>query len=278
MRTAQEFPRPFMKWAGGKRQLIPQITRFLPKSYNKYIEPFVGGGAMFFSLSAKRAILMDINPDLINIYQVIKTDLESLITSLKKHKNEEAYYYQVRNVDRNREEFCNWSNVEKASRHIFMNHVCFNGLFRVNSSGYFNVPFGDYKNPTLCDENNLRAVHDSLQNVDLYVSSFEKVLELAEKDDFVYFDPPYVPLSETANFTSYTKENFGPDDQKKLFQVFRQLDAKGCKIIMSNSYCDFILDLYKEYRIETLMASRAINRDATKRGKIKEVLILNNFL
>ncbi len=261
----------------GKRQILAQLDPFLPKSYNKYIEPFLGGGAVFFHLLPQRPILININPDLMNIYQVIKTDVESLIVSLKQHKNEASYYYQIRNIDRDPIQFSKWFPVEKASRHIFMNHVCFNGLYRVNSSGFFNAPFGQYKNPTICDEPNLRAVHDALQNVELIAGSFELCLEYAEKNDLIYMDPPYIPISKSANFTSYTKDNFGPEDQQKLFSVFQQLDAKGCKILLNNSYCDFILDLYHEYRIETLMANRAINSDATKRGKIKEVLIMNNF-
>ena len=274
-KTIVDIPRPVMKWAGGKRQLLSQLDPFIPSRFNKYIEPFVGGGALFFYLLPERAILMDINPDLINIYKVIKQDVDGLIISLKQHKNDEEYYYKIRDIDLNKEEFKKWSDVEKASRNIYMNHTCFNGLYRVNSEGHFNVPFGDYKNPVLCDEENLRAVNKALKNTDLYVSSFEKCLEYAAKDDFIYLDPPYVPLSETASFTSYTKENFEPDDQRKVLEIFKQLDKKQCKILLSNSYCDFILDLYKDFKIETIMANRAINSDGSKRGKIKEVLIIH---
>jgi DNA adenine methylase len=272
-----DVPRPVMKWAGGKRQLLEQLDSYIPKTFNKYIEPFVGGGAMFFYLLPEKAILIDINPDLINIYTVIKNNVQELIESLLQHKNDSEYYYTIRDVDRDKEVFSKWSDVEKASRNIYMNHTCFNGLYRVNSKGFFNVPFGDYKNPLICDEENLLAVHEALENVELHVGSFEMCLDFAETGDFIYFDPPYVPVSQSANFTSYTKENFGRNDQYKLFEVFKELDARGCKMLLSNSHSEFIIDLFKEYRVETLMANRAINSDGSKRGKIKEVLILNNF-
>ena len=268
---------PFVKWAGGKRQLIPQIKEYLPQSYNKYIEPFVGGGALFFHLKPKEAILIDINENLINCYKVIKNNVSELIFSLKKHKNEKEYYYGVRSADRDVESFKKWSDVEKASRTIYMNRCCYNGLYRVNSKGFFNVPFGRYKNPKFCNEKNLNAVHESLQNARIVLDSFETCLNYAEKDDFVYFDPPYHPLSDTANFTSYTKDNFGKESQIKLRDVFKTLDERGCKVMLSNSYNDFVLDLYEEFRIITLNAKRAINSDASKRGEIKEILVLNNY-
>ncbi len=274
-------PHPFLKWAGGKRQLLSQMKVFFPKVFNKYIEPFVGGGAVFFYLSRKnllknKTILIDINPDLINCYNVIKTDVEDLIKSLIKHKNEKEYYYTIREVDR-KEEYENWNSIEKASRIIYMNRCCYNGLYRVNSKGYFNVPFGKYKNPQFCNKLNLRAVHSALKNVKIINDSFKVVLNFAQKGDFIYFDPPYVPISNSANFTSYTKDSFDKENQIQLFNVFKTLDNRGCKIVLSNSYCDFILDLYKDYKINTLLAKRAINSDASKRGKIEEVLITNGF-
>ena len=268
---------PFVKWAGGKRQLIPQMEEYLPQNYIKYIEPFVGGGALFFHIKPKTAVLIDTNEDLINCYNVIKNNLSELIRSLKKHKNEKEYYYQVRSADREIESFKKWTNVEKASRTIFMNRCCYNGLYRVNSKGEFNTPFGSYKNPKFCNEVNLNAVHETLKSAQLIQGSFETCLKYAEKDDFVYFDPPYHPLSETANFTSYTKDSFGKDSQIKLLEVFKQLDERGCKVMLSNSYNEFILDLYEGFKIITLNAKRAINSDASKRGKIKEILVLNNF-
>jgi len=275
VKTIVDIPRPFLKWAGGKRQLIPQMDKFFPDSFNKYIEPFLGGGAIFFYLLPKKAILIDINEELINVYKVIKNNVYELIDSLKKHKNEKEYYYKIRNLDRNPKEFAKLSNIEKASRTIFMNRCCYNGLYRVNSKGQFNVPFGRYKNPKFCDKENLIAVHKALQNVKIINSSFEKCLDYAEKNDFIYFDPPYMPISNSANFTSYTKNNFTQQDQIRLFKIFKKLDERGCKVMLSNSYTNFILELYKDYNIHILQAKRAINSDASKRGIIKEVLIIN---
>jgi DNA adenine methylase len=275
-KTIVENPHPFLKWAGGKRQLLSQIDLYIPKSFNKYIEPFVGGGALFFYLLPKNAILNDINQDLINTYRVIKENVSELITSLKKHKNEEEYFYKIRSVDRNLDEFKTWSDVEKASRIIYLNRCCYNGLYRVNSKGYFNAPFGKYKNPKICNEENLKLVHKVLKDVKLMNTSFELCLNYAKKDDFIYFDPPYVPISESANFTSYTKSSFKKEDQIKLFNVFKELDQKGCKLLLSNSYNEFILKLYKNYQINIVYAKRAINSNPDKRGEIKELLIINN--
>ena len=276
-RALEHVAHPFVKWAGGKRQLIPQIEEHLPQEYNTYIEPFIGGGALFFHLKPKNAVIIDINAELINTYKVIKNNVSELIQSLKKHKNDKDYYYRVRSADREIESFQKWSDVEKASRTIFMNRCCYNGLYRVNSKGFFNVPFGRYKNPKFCNEMNLNAVHETLKNALIIHGSFEVCLDHAEKGDFVYFDPPYHPLSETANFTSYTKDNFEKDSQVKLKEVFKKLDDRGCKVMLSNSYNDFILDLYEDFKIVTLSAKRAINSNASKRGEIKEILVLNNF-
>ncbi|MHA1195623.1 MAG: DNA adenine methylase [Promethearchaeota archaeon] len=272
-----DVPKPFLKWAGGKRQLISQMDPYFPKKFNKYIEPFVGGGAIFFYLLPKRAILMDINQELINVYNVIKNNIEELINSLKKHVNEREYYYKIRNLDRDPSIYENLSNVEKASRTIYLNRCCYNGLYRVNSKGQFNVPFGRYKNPQFCDEKNLMVVHEALQNVEIVNASFEKCLDFAEKNDFIYLDPPYVPISSSSNFTSYTKDNFGREDQIKLHHIFKALDERGCKVMLSNSYNEFILNLYKDYKINILQAKRAINSDAKKRGEIRELLITNFY-
>ena len=272
-----DVPKPFLKWVGGKRQLILQMNDYFPKEFNKYIEPFVGGGAIFFYLLPETAILIDVNKDLINTYNIIRNNVSELIKSLKIHKNEKDYYYEVRSQDRNPEEYNKLSDVNKASRTIYLNRCCFNGLYRVNSKGQFNVPFGKYSNPKFCDEENLVAIHKALKNVLLINDSFEKCLDFAEKDDFIYFDPPYVPISPSANFTSYTKGNFGKEDHIKLFNVYKNLDERGCKVLLSNSYSEFILDLYKDYQINILHAKRAINSDGSKRGKIKELLITNSF-
>ena len=268
-------PHPFLKWAGGKRQLIPQMKKYFPKHFNKYIEPFIGGGAVFFHMLPEKAILIDINEELINCFKVIKNNVKELIELLKNHKNEKKYYYKIRSLDRTHETYNKLSDVEKASRAIYLNRCCYNGLYRVNSKGQFNVPFGKYKNPNFCDEKNLMAVNRVLKNVDIFHGPFEKCLDFADKDDFIYFDPPYHPISETSSFTSYTKENFGKESQKMLFNVFEILDERGCRLMLSNSYNPFIIELYKEYKIIFLNAKRAINSIANKRGFIKEILVLN---
>ncbi|MFX0033795.1 MAG: DNA adenine methylase [Promethearchaeota archaeon] len=270
-------PHPFLKWAGGKRQLIPQLSKFIPHNFNRYIEPFVGGGALFFYLLPSNAILIDNNLELINCYKVIKERVEDLINSLKKHKYKKVYYYKVRAIDRNSQLYSKLSDIERASRTIYLNKTGFNGLYRVNSKGFFNVPFGRHKNPTICDEENLRAVYKVLKNINIFHGSFEMCLNFAEKDDLIYLDPPYYPISKTALFTSYTKQDFGEDSQLKLFEIFKKLDKKGCKLLLSNSYCEFILDMYKDYRIITLKAKRAINSVSSKRGLINEVLITNQL-
>lgn len=268
-------PHPFLKWAGGKRQLISQMYKYFPKNFNKYIEPFIGGGAVLFYLKPKFSIIIDINKDLINCYKVIKNNVKELIELLKNHKNEKNYYYKIRALDRDDEKFTKLSNIEKASRIIYLNRCCYNGLYRVNSKGQFNVPFGKYRSPNFCDKENLLAVNKALQNVKIIHGSFELCLDYAEKDDFVYFDPPYYPISKTSSFTSYTKENFGKNSQKRLYNVFENLNERGCKLMLSNSYNEYIKSLYENYRIVTLDARRAINCNAAKRGNINVLLILN---
>ena len=268
-------PHPFIKWAGGKKQLLEQIDEYLPQKFNNYIEAFVGGGALFFYLLPNKAFLIDNNEELINCYNVIQNKVKDLIISLKKHKNEKEYFYKIRNIDRNPQEYNNKSDVERASRTIFLNKCCFNGLFRVNSRGEFNVPFGKYKNPKFCDKENLLTVNKVLKNIRIVNGDFQECLKFVKKDDFVYFDPPYQPISETSNFTSYTKENFSKKDQVRLFEVYEELDNRGCRLMLSNSYNDFILELYDNFNIKTVYAKRAINSDATGRGEIKEVLIIN---
>ena len=273
--TQKTQPHPFLKWAGGKRQLLPQMEKYFPKHYNQYIEPFIGGGAVFFHLLPENSIVSDNNPDLINCYKVIKNDVEGLIKSLKKHRYEKNYYYEIRSLDRDFKKFAELSDVEKASRSIYLNKTGYNGLYRVNSKGLFNVPFGRHKNPKICDETNLRNVSQVLKKVEIFLGSFEICLDFAEKDDFIYFDPPYFPLSDTALFTSYTKNSFDKSSQIKLFEVFMELNKRGCNLMLNNSYSEFILDLYKDFKIVILKAKRNINSNSQKRGLINEVLILN---
>lgn len=280
---SRKAPYPFVKWAGGKRQLISQMKNFFPNNFNNYIEPFVGGGAVFFYLYKNnriknRAILIDINKDLINCYEVIKNQVESLIEELKiheKYKHNKKYYYKIRAWDRDSRKYNTLSDIKKAARILYMNRVCFNGLYRVNSKGQFNVPFGRYKNPNICDEENLRAVSKALKNVELVHGSFKECLKYSEENDFIYFDPPYHPISESSSFTSYTKEDFQKQSQIELKKLFQKLNKKNCHLILSNSYTDFIKNLYKDYSLKILKAKRAINSNGDSRGKIKEILIIN---
>ena len=269
-------PEPFLKWAGGKSQLLKQFECFLPSKFNNYLEPFVGAGSVFFylyntgRLKGKKIILIDSNEELINCFLVIKENVERLISILKgpKYVNKKEVYYRIR-AEEPKDRF------ERAARTIYLNKTCFNGLYRVNSKGKFNVPFGRYKAPLICDSRNLRAVSIALKNVKILCDDFEKSLEYAGKRDFIYFDPPYQPLSKTSNFTSYTKDAFSEEDQKRLCEVFKRLDKMGCKIILSNSDTHFIRKLYKKYRIETVYAKRAINCKPSGRGVIKELVVLN---
>ncbi len=279
----KKLPKPFLKWAGGKRQLIPQMINYFPKNFFTYIEPFIGGGAIFFYLycnnllANKKVVIFDINEDLINSYNVIKTHVMDLIESLKIHKNEKEYFYKVREQDRDPAIYDNLTDIEKASRIIYLNRCCYNGLYRVNSKGYFNVPFGKYKNPNFCDEENLIAVNKALKNVKILNNSFEKCIEFADKGDFIYFDPPYFPISETSSFTSYTKDNFGKEAQISLSKAFIKLDKIECNLMLSNSNNIFIRNLYKDFNITELLAKRVINSNRNKRGRIKELLITNDF-
>ncbi|MGG3689052.1 DNA adenine methylase [Caldifermentibacillus hisashii] len=275
--TKSRVIQPFLKWAGGKRQLLPEIRKYIPKRMGTYYEPFLGGGAVLFDLQPKKAVINDINSELINTYLVIKNNVDELIEDLRKHENTSDYYYKIRDLDRDKNRFSKLSDVEKASRLIFLNKTCFNGLFRVNSQGQFNVPFGRYKNPNIVNEFVLRAVSHYLNNNEVKIlnGDFADAVSSAKKGDFVYFDSPYDPVSETASFTGYTLGGFNKDEQIRLRDLFVDLDKRGCKVLLSNSATDFIKDLYKDYHIEIVSATRNINSIATKRGKIDEVLVMN---
>ncbi|WP_395649146.1 DNA adenine methylase [Planktothrix agardhii] len=274
--------KPFLKWAGGKRQLLPEILKYLPKNIGKttYFEPFLGGGALLFELQPKQAIVNDSNRELINCYRVIKDNVEELIEVLKVHKakNSKEYFDYLRGIDRLKQ-YNKFSDIQKAARIIYLNKTCYNGLFRVNSKGQFNVPFGSYKNPNILDEAVLRGVNDYLnqKSVTFLNRDFAEAVKDAKKGDFVYFDPPYDPVSNTASFTGYDINGFNQNEQRRLKQVVDELTEKGCNVMLSNSATDFILDLYKDhkYTIETVSATRSINSNALKRGKINEVLVLN---
>jgi DNA adenine methylase len=275
-------PKPFVKWVGGKRQLLKQFREmdlYPPHNFNSinstYYEPFVGGGAVFFDLLPKKAVLSDLNKELVITYNIIKNDIEELIKSLKKHRYKKEYFLKVRAKNVNK-----LTDLEIASRFIFLNRTCFNGMYRVNSKGQFNVPFGKYTNPTICDEDNLRKVSKALQEADITVGDYKKVLDKAQKRDFIYFDPPYYPVSKTASFTSYTKEDFLNKEQIELRDTFLELHKRGCFVMLSNSDTPFINEIYKEIenegiKINKVRAGRAINSNGSKRGKINEVLITN---
>lgn len=268
---------PFLKWAGGKGQLLKQYEAFFPSKFNNYIEPFVGGGAVFFHLyntgrvgNGKRAILIDSNEELINCYLTIKTDVNRVIRVLSspKFKNEEDVYYEIRSEEPTR-------RLERAARIIYLNRTCFNGLYRVNNQNKFNVPFGRYKNPMICNSKNLRPASSALKNVEILPGDFKRCLDFAKRNDFIYFDPPYQPLSSTSSFTSYTKSSFDEQDQEKLCEVFRKLDRRKYKVMLSNSDTPLIRKLYKGFKIETVSARRAINCNGSGRGRIAELVILN---
>lgn len=273
-------PIPFVKWVGGKRQLLKQFRKlglYPPEGFNpathSYYEPFVGGGAVFFDLLPERAVLSDMNKELVTTYNVIKNDVGALIRSLHKHTYNKEYYLKVRATDP-----AALSDVEVASRFIFLNRTGFNGLYRVNSAGKFNVPFGRYVNPTICNAPNLRRVSKALQHVTIRHEDYQHVLKRAKKGDFVYFDPPYHPLTATASFTSYTAGGFSAEDQVRLRDVFVELHKRGCYVMLSNSSSPFIKKIYGEIRdkkvhITEIEAGRMVNAQAAGRGKIKEVLI-----
>jgi DNA adenine methylase len=266
-----------VKWAGGKGQILGELLKRVPDTYGTYYEPFVGGGALYFALSPARAVLNDKNPHLMNAYSVIRDDVESLIRKLAEHEAayrqtvpQSAYYYRVRSLKP-------WSlpPVERASWLIFLNRTCYNGLWRVNSEGVFNVPFGRYKNPRILDEANLREISALLQSVTLRCVDFEEVLEGAQAGDFVYLDPPYDPVSDTSRFTNYVDEGFGPKDQERLAGVFEALSRRGVLAMLSNSDTPLIRRLYARYEPEVVCAKRPINCRGDRRGVINELVIRN---
>lgn len=265
---------PIVKWVGGKRQLMFKLLENMPKSYNRYFEPFIGGGALFFELQPEKAYISDMNEELINLYSVVKNNVYELIDELKKHKISKEYFMNIRNIDRTKE-YKKWSAIQKASRFIYLNRTCFNGMYRVNSKGEFNVPFGNYKNPRIIDENNLINCSNLLQKTEIKNADFSEILNCVQSGDFVYFDPPYVPLNETSSFTSYTKDGFDIDMQFKLREVCNELDSMGVKFMLSNSDTKFVNEVYENYNIKKVFASRQINANPNGRGKITEVLVKN---
>jgi len=274
-------PKPFVKWAGGKRQLLPVITNQIPSKFERYFEPFLGGGAVFFSLVAKERkakwFISDLNSDLALSYVTIRDRVKELVLSLENHavnytKNQSSYYYKVREANPKNE-------IDKVSRLIFLNKTCFNGLYRVNSKGKFNVPVGRYVNPNIVNKENLFEVSRVLQSKDISIKcqDFEDALKGVGDEDFVYLDPPYQPVSTTASFTSYTDSDFDFSDQERLYAKFKALDKKGVKVLLSNSRSDKIIELFNEFSdgIIEINANRFINSVSQKRTGHTELLIKN---
>lgn len=262
--------RPFLKWAGGKTQLLPEILARFPARYGRYHEPFVGGGAVFFGLGPRRAILSDFNDVLMGTYIAVRDELPAVLAALRRHRSDETQFYRVRAQDTTK-----LSRAAAAARMIYLNRTCFNGLYRVNKKGQFNVPFGKYKNPRICDRDNLTRVSRVLQTVDLEPRSALDVGKRVRQGDLVYFDPPYNPLTPTASFVSYTSKGFGPSEQERLAELFAKLAHKGAHVVLSNSDTPLIRSLYKDFWIERVYARRAINSRADRRGPVPEVLISN---
>ena len=290
--------KPFVKWVGGKSQLVEQIEKMLPtdgeKVLTKYAEPMVGGGALFFSILSKydfeELYISDINAELINAYQAVKNDVNNLIAKLNEmqmlflpmDENGRKYFYYTVREKFNSTTLTEETATEKAAQFIFLNKTCFNGLYRVNRKGQFNVPMGAYKNPTICDDENLRNIHEALQNVTIVCGDYSLSKSFIDKDTFVYLDPPYRPISETSAFTAYNSDVFDDNEQIRLSKFIDEINLLGAKIVLSNSDPknvneddNFFDDLYKNYKINRVEASRAINSKGDKRGKINELLICN---
>ena len=271
--------KPFVKWAGGKRQVMNEIKKYIPENYNTYYEPFVGGGAVFFELAPKKAVLNDYNKELMNVFECIKDEIkfEKMCNELNHHEanHSEEYYYDIRNVDRDKNKFNRIADYKRAARTIYLNKACFNGLYRVNSKNEFNVPYGKKDKVNTYEGQNLGIVHCILNfnDIELISTDFEEAVKNAKKGDFIYFDPPYD--SDTTTFNSYTDGGFGKEEQIRLFNLFEQLDKKGCYIMLSNHNTKLIRDLYKNYNIHVIKAKRNINANGKKRGRVEEVIITN---
>lgn len=267
--------KPVIKWVGGKRQLLSELKKYMPKEFNTYFEPFIGGGALFFDLKIKKSFINDYNSELTNLYEIIKNKPNELIKDLEKHENNSEYFYKIRELDRIPEKYKKLSKVKKASRFIYLNKTGFNGLYRVNRNGQFNVPFGKYKNPNYIDSENILACSKLLQETTILNGDFEIIKKYIKKGDFVYFDPPYVPLNETSNFTNYTEKGFDEDMQFRLKELCDYIDSIGAYFMLSNSYTKYIENLYEEYNLITVQANRALNCKASGRGKINEYIVVN---
>jgi len=262
--------KPVLKWAGGKRALLPELLARLPEKINSYYEPFFGGGALFFAGRFPSAVIGDVNKELINVYRVIRDHSGRLLKELEKHPYEKEHFYRVRAQAPSA-----LSAIRRAARFIYLNKTCFNGLYRVNSRGEFNVPFGAYKNPRIRDPETIREASARLRGVTLQEGGYRETTASAQAGDFVYFDPPYEPVSATSRFVSYSRDGFTSEDQADLAYAFRELDARGVRCLLSNSSAPLIRKLYRGFKIETVYAPRSVNSSASGRGKVAETLIRN---
>lgn len=259
--TSQLKPRPILKWAGGKTQLLSELRSRLPVNYGKYIEPFFGGGALFFDLEPSRSVISDINPELINLYKTVSCNVEELIAELHQHKNDEEHFYQIRALD-----WTKLSPVEAAARTMYLNRTCYNGLYRVNKSGAFNVPFGRYKNPRIIDETNLRNTAIALSKTQIVLGTYKQTLAThAEPGDLVFLDPPYLPISEYSDFKRYNREQFHETDHRELATEVHRLHDIGCYVLLTNSNHPLVHDLYKDFQIDVIQTRRHINSRANSR-------------
>lgn len=270
---------PVLKWAGGKTQLLPEINKRLPKQFNTYYEPFLGGGALLFSLLPSSAVINDLNSELMNVYKCIKHDTQflRLLKELDRHQSlhSKSYYYLIRDLDCS-PYYKNWRDYERAARTIYLNKTCFNGLYRVNKKGHFNTPIGTEKYKKLYDLDNITNMHEYLKNnnVKILCGSYSSAVKDAKAGDFIYFDPPY-DYQDGDGFTSYTIDGFTKENQVELFNLFKELSDKGVYVMLSNNNTDFIRDLYKDYNIDVVYAKRAINHKGDGRGVVEEVIITN---
>lgn len=271
--------KPFVKWAGGKRQIIDKLKKYVPDEYDTYYEPFVGGGALLFELAPKKAVINDLNEELMNVYNCLCNEekFKKMCNLLNHYEAEhsEEFYYEIRNKDKNKNAYNRLSDYTKAARTIYLNKACFNGLYRVNSKNEFNVPFGKKTKINTYEGSNLITVSNYLTMNDIKIQSvdFEESLKTAKKGDFVYIDPPYD--SDTSTFNNYTEDGFGKEEQRRLAQVYKDLDKRGVYVMLSNHNTTLINELYKDYHIHIIEAKRNINANGKKRGKVEEVIITN---
>ena len=271
--------KPFVKWAGGKRQIVDKLKEFVPDNFNTYFEPFVGGGALLFELSPRNAVINDYNKELMNVYACIKdaVKFEKMCRELNNHetKHSEEYYYKIRNLDRDKDKFNQIADYKRAARTIYLNKACFNGLYRVNHKNEFNVPFGKKEKVNTYEGQNLGIICGYLNynNVKILSTDFAEAVKDAQKGDFVYFDPPHD--SDTSAFNSYTEDGFDKKEQLRLFELFKELDKRGCYVMLSNHNTQLINDLYKDFHIHVIEAKRNINSNGKKRGKVEDVIITN---